>query len=215
MREGVRHVQGTLNGLGERCGNADLVALIPTLALKLGFDVGVPEAGMRRLSQFSRTFDEALNRTPDRHAPYVGAAAFAHKAGLHASAVAKDPAFYEHIDPALVGNSREVVISDQAGRSNLLARFAEIGLAVTPGADETAELLRSLKERQARGYAYDGAAASFELLVRRTMGQVPDYFALLSFRIIDERRFNARGELVTLGSDHQGRGRWPAVLYCG
>jgi 2-isopropylmalate synthase len=198
VRQGVRHVQGTLNGLGERCGNANLVSLIPTLALKMGFDVGVPEERMQKLTQLSRTFDEQLNRTPDRHAAYVGASAFAHKAGLHASAVAKDPAFYEHIDPALVGNSRDVVISDQAGRANLMARFKEMGLEIVPDAEQTAGILAIIKERESRGYAYDGAAASFEVLVRRAMGQVPDYFDLLSFRVIDERRFNAKGDLVTL-----------------
>lgn len=198
VRLGVRHVQGTLNGLGERCGNANLVTLIPTLALKLGFETGVGDEAMRRLTQLSRTFDERLTRTPDRHAPYVGASAFAHKAGLHASAVAKDPSFYEHIDPAAVGNERDVVVSDQAGRANLLARFAAMGLDVTPDAEQTGAILALVKEREARGFAYDGAAASFELLARRAMGEVPDYFQLLSFRVIDERRFNAKGELVTL-----------------
>src|SRR5690606_28944645 len=108
-----------------------------------------------------------------------GASAFAHKAGLHASAVAKDPSFYEHIDPALVGNARDVLVSDQAGRSNLLLRFAEMGMAVAPSGDQVAEILGAIKERESRGYAYDGASASFELLVRRTMGELPEYFRLL------------------------------------
>ena len=197
IRAGARQVQGTLNGLGERCGNANLVSLIPTLKLKLGYELGVSDEGLRHLTHLSRTFDEQLNRTPDRHAAYVGAAAFAHKAGLHASAVAKDPGFYEHIDPALVGNSRDVLVSDQAGRSNLLFRFAEMGLDIDPDPEQTRALLTALKEREARGFAYDGATASFELLVRRTLRQVPDYFDLLSFRVIDERRFNVMGELVT------------------
>ena len=197
IRAGARQVQGTLNGLGERCGNANLVSLIPTLTLKLGYTTGVPEAGLRHLTHLSRTFDERLNRTPNRHAPYVGASAFAHKAGLHAAAVTKDPTYYEHLDPALVGNSRDVLVSDQAGRSNLLFRFAEMGLDVDPDPEQTAALLAAIKDREARGWAYDGATASFELLVRRTLGQVPDYFDLLSFRVIDERRFNALGELVT------------------
>jgi 2-isopropylmalate synthase len=152
---------------------------------------------LRHLTHLSRTFDERLNRTPNRHAAYVGASAFAHKAGLHASAVAKSPGFYEHVDPALVGNTRDILVSDQAGRSNLLFRFAEMGLDVDPDPEQTAELLAVIKDREARGWAYDGATASFELLVRGTLGQVPDYFDLLSFRVIDERRFNARGELVT------------------
>lgn len=197
IRAGARQVQGTLNGLGERCGNANLVSLIPTLKLKLGYEVGVSDQALRHLTHLSRTFDERLNRTPNRHAAYVGASAFAHKAGLHASAVAKDPSYYEHVDPSLVGNARDILVSDQAGRSNLLFRFAEMGLDLDPDPEQTAELLRVIKERESRGWAYDGATASLELLVRRIMGQVPDYFELLSFRVIDERRFNAKGELVT------------------
>ncbi len=195
---GVRQIQGTLNGLGERCGNADLVTLLPTLVLKLGFRTGVSEEGLRGLTQLSRTFDEALNRTPDRHRPYVGAAAFAHKAGLHASAVLRDPSLYEHIDPALVGNDRDILVSDQAGRANLLARLRAMGLLVEPDAEQTGALLAELKAREAQGFAYEGAPASFELLVRRRLDGVPDFFELLSFRVIDERRRNAKGELVTL-----------------
>ena len=180
IRAGARHVQGTLNGLGERCGNANLVSLIPTLKLKLGYEVGVSDEALLHLTHLSRMFDEQLNRTPNRHAPYVGASAFAHKAGLHASAVAKDPRFYEHVDPALVGNSRDILVSDQAGRSNLLQRFAEMGLAIEPDAEATAAILALLKEREAGGYSYDGAAASFELLVRRGLGQVPAFFELQS-----------------------------------
>ena len=197
IRAGVRQVQGTLNGLGERCGNANLVSLIPTLKLKLGYEIGVSDADLRHLTQLSRTFDEQLNRTPNRHAAYVGASAFAHKAGLHASAVAKSPAFYEHIDPSLVGNARDVLVSDQAGRANLMFRFAEMGLDVDPDPEQTAALLALIKDREAQGWVYDGAGASFEVLVRRALGQLPDYFELLSFRVIDERRFNAKGELVT------------------
>jgi 2-isopropylmalate synthase len=198
VRAGVRQIQGTLNGLGERCGNADLVTLLPTLVLKLGYETGVSAEALEGLTQLSRTFDEALNRTPNRHRPYVGAAAFAHKAGLHASAVLRDPSYYEHIDPALVGNERDILVSDQAGRANLLARLREMGLPVEPHPEVTGALLAELKAREAQGFAYEGASASFELLVRRTLDRVPDYFELLSFRVIDERRRNAKGELVTL-----------------
>ena len=197
VRAGAHQVQGTLNGLGERCGNANLIALIPTLMLKMGYATGVSEAGLRRLTEVSRAVDERLNRIPDRHAAYVGACAFTHKAGLHASAVAKDPSSYEHVPPEVVGNQRHVAVSDQAGRANLLTRLGEIGL-VAPGEDQLRELLGALKEREADGYAYEGAEASFELLARRTLGQVPEFFRLSSFRIIDERRYNARNELVTL-----------------
>ena len=198
VRAGARQVQGTLNGLGERCGNANLIALIPTLMLKLGYRTGVDDNGLRHLSELSRGLDERLNRTPDRHAAYVGASAFAHKGGLHASAVVKDPTSYEHIDPELVGNQRHIVVSDQAGRASLMTRLAEIGLEDAASEDQIRTLLRVTKEREANGYAYEGADASFELLARRTLGQVPDYFRLISFRIIDERRFNARNEVVTL-----------------
>ncbi len=198
VRAGCRQVQGTLNGLGERCGTANLVSLIPTLVLKMGYETGVSAEAMARLTQISRTFDEQLNRIPDRHAAYVGASAFAHKGGLHAAAVLRDPSFYEHIDPALVGNSRDILVSDQAGRSNLMRRFEEMGLEIAIPPEQVKELLATIKEREARGYSYDGASASFELLVRRVLGQIPDYFDLLSFRVIDERRFNARGELITI-----------------
>ena len=198
VRAGARQIQGTLNGLGERCGNANLVSLIPTLALKLGYDLGLAPDALRRLTHLSRAFDEELNRTPNRHAAYVGAAAFAHKAGLHAHAVAKDPAFYEHIDPALVGNMRDVIVSDQAGRSNLLLRFKDMGVEVQPRGEQVTAILAAIKEREAQGYSYDGAAASFELLVRRTLGELPDYFRLQSFRVIIEHRFNAKGVQVTI-----------------
>jgi 2-isopropylmalate synthase len=197
VRAGARQVQGTLNGLGERCGNANLVSLIPTLMLKMGYATGVTEAGLRHLTDMSRALDERLNRIPDRHAAYVGACAFTHKAGLHASAVAKDPSSYEHVPPEAVGNRRHVAVSDQAGRANLLTRLCEIGLEA-PGEAAIRELLAAVKEREANGYAYEGAEASFELLARRALGQVPDYFRLISFRIIDERRYNAKNALVTL-----------------
>ena len=198
VRAGARQVQGTINGLGERCGNADLITLIPNLTLKMGYVTGIDAAGLARLTHVSRFLDERLNRPPDRHAAYVGESAFAHKGGLHVSAVEKDPRSYEHIDPATVGNRRHVVVSDQAGRANLLARLREIGIAVEPDNPKLATLLDEVKEREFAGYAYDGAAASFELLARRALGGVPDYYRLQSFRVLDERRWNAKGELITL-----------------
>lgn len=197
VRAGTRMIQGTLNGLGERCGNANLVTLIPTLVLKMGYETGIGTDGLRRLPLVSHLLDERLNRAPARQAPYVGESAFAHKAGLHASAVEKDPRAYEHVDPALVGNRRHVVVSDQAGRSNLIARFREIGLEVSNDDPRLPKLIDQVKAREAEGYAYDGAEASFELLARRAFGQAPDYFTVRRFRVMDERRFNARGELVT------------------
>jgi 2-isopropylmalate synthase len=198
VRAGARQVQGTLNGLGERCGNANLVSVIPSLMLKMGFSTGLGDAGLKRLTHVSRILDERLNRAPDRHAAYVGEAAFAHKGGLHVSAVEKDPRSYEHIDPGAVGNRRHVVVSDQAGRSNLLARLREIGLEVDPKHAKLGALLEQVKAREFDGYSYDGAEASFELMARRLIERVPEYFKLQSFRVLDERRWNARGELVTL-----------------
>ena len=197
VRAGARQVQGTLYGLGERCGNANLISLIPTLTLKMGYQTGVGEDQLKQLTQLSHMLDERLNRTANRHAAYVGASAFAHKGGLHVSAVEKDPRTYEHIDPTLVGNRRSVLVSDQAGRSNILARFREIGIDVDSKDKKVARLVELVKERESQGYAYDGSEASFELLARRMLGEVPDYFQLLRFRVMDERRWNARGELVT------------------
>jgi 2-isopropylmalate synthase len=192
---GARQVQGTLNGLGERCGNANLVSLIPSLVLKTSYQTGIRQ--LADLTHVSRLLDERLNRMPNRHAAYVGDAAFAHKGGLHVSAVEKDPRTYEHIAPELVGNRRHIVVSDQSGRANILARFRDIGLAVDHADPRVAVLVEQVKAREYDGYAYDGAEASFELLARRALGNVPDYFRLLRFRVMDERRWNARGELVT------------------
>jgi 2-isopropylmalate synthase len=198
VRAGARMVQGTINGLGERCGNANLVSLLPTLMLKMGYETGVDAAGLRRLTAASRFLDERLNRAPWRHQPYVGESAFAHKGGLHVSAVEKDPASYEHVDPAAVGNHRTILVSDQAGRSNVLSRCREIGIDLAPDDPRIGDLVDRVKRKEFEGYAYDGAAASFELLARRALEEVPEFFRLASFRVIDERRWNARGELVTL-----------------
>ena len=198
VRAGARQVQGTLNGLGERCGNANLVSIIPSLALKMGFETGVTAERLKTLTHVSRLLDERLNRQPVRGAAYVGEAAFAHKGGVHVSAVEKDPKTYEHMDPEAVGNHRHIVVSDQSGRSNILARFRDIGLDMDPGDDRVKALLDEVKDREFDGYAYDGAEASFELLARRALHTVPDYFHCSSFRVIDERRWNAKGELITL-----------------
>ncbi|BBK31127.1 2-isopropylmalate synthase [Stella humosa] len=198
VRAGARQVQGTLNGLGERCGNANLISLIPSLVLKMGLETGIDRDGLKRLTGLSRLLDERLNRAPNRHAAYVGDAAFAHKGGLHVSAVEKDPRTYEHIDPALVGNRRHIIVSDQAGRSNVLARLRDAGIEIEPDDPKIATLVDTVKRREFDGYAYDGAEASFELLARRALGRVPEFFRLDGFRVIDERRWNARAELVTL-----------------
>ena len=196
IRAGARQVQGTINGLGERCGNADLITLIPTLVLKLGYETSIAEENLPKLMSLSRMLDERLNRAPNQQAPYVGEAAFAHKGGLHASAAQKDPRTYEHVPPEKVGNSRQYLVSDQAGKSNMMARFAEFGIEVDASDPRLDKLIRVVKEREFDGWAFDSAEASFELLARRTLGEVPDYFNIGRFRVMDERRFNARGELV-------------------
>ena len=198
VRAGVRQVQGSLNGLGERCGNANLITVIPNLMLKMGYATGISAADLTHLTQVSHALDERLNRAPDRSAPYVGESAFAHKGGMHVSAVAKDPRSYEHVPPESVGNRRHIIVSDQAGRSNVIAQLREVGIDIAAGDPKLARLVEEVKQREFNGYSYDGAEASFELLARRALGTVPEFFKLLSFRVLDERRWNAKNELITL-----------------
>jgi 2-isopropylmalate synthase len=200
VRAGARQIQGTLNGLGERCGNANLISIIPTLKLKYAetFDIGVSDAALQKLAQVSHALDERLNRAPDRHAPYVGDSAFATKAGIHASAILKDPATYEHVAPERVGNKRKVLVSEQAGKSNVLAELERIGLKVDKDDARIGRLLDIVKERETLGYAYEAADASFELLARRTLGAVPNYFDVMQFDVTVEQRYNAVGDQVTV-----------------
>ncbi|WP_146345545.1 citramalate synthase [Falsiphaeobacter marinintestinus] len=199
---GVRQVQGTLNGLGERCGNANLVTLIPILMLKepyaSQYDIGVSGAALRGLTRVSRTLDDILNRVPAKQSAFVGASAFAHKAGLHASAIVKNPTTYEHIDPALVGNARIVPMSNQAGQSNLRKRLAEAGLDVAKGDPALGRILERVKEREAEGYSYDTAQASFEILARRELGQIPNFFEVKRYKVTVERRKNKYNKMVSL-----------------
>lgn len=202
VRAGARQIQGTLNGIGERCGNANLVSIIPTLALKpefsSRFDISVAPEKLQGLTRLSNEFDEILNRAPRDQAPYVGRSAFATKAGIHASALAKEPKTYEHVDPDSVGNRRRILVSEQAGKSNLLSELKRAGIEVDPKDPRLTTLLSLVKERESLGYAYDNAAASFELLARRTFGTIPSFFDIKGYRVNVERRFNAIGELVTV-----------------
>ncbi|WP_375281825.1 citramalate synthase [Pseudooctadecabacter sp.] len=199
---GARHIQGTLNGLGERCGNANLTTLIPTLLLKepyaSQFETGVTPEALRGLRAASRRLDEILNRVPHKQAAFVGASAFAHKAGLHASAIAKDPTTYEHIDPALVGNARIIPMSNQAGQSNLRERLEGMGLQVAKGDRALQRILDRVKDREAAGYSYDTAQASFEVLAREELGLMPTFFEVKRYRVSIERRRNKRNEVVSL-----------------
>jgi 2-isopropylmalate synthase len=202
VRAGARQIQGTLNGIGERCGNANLVSIIPTLKLKKEFsdrfETKVTDEKLKSLVHASRKLDEMLNRAPNRHAPYVGDSAFATKAGIHASAIMKEPATYEHVAPGATGNQRRLMVSDQGGRSNVLAELERIGLKVDKNDPRIARLLEEVKEREALGYAYEGADASFELLARRVLGKVPDYFSVEKFDVNVEQRINAVGKRVTV-----------------
>lgn len=196
IEAGARQVQGTINGIGERCGNANLITLIPNLMLKCGYETGIEKKRLVSLKMISRMLDGRINRLSNAHAPYVGDSAFAHKGGLHASAAQKDPRTYEHIDPELVGNTRQYVVSDQSGKSNFVARFQQLGLSIDPQDKRLNRLITNVKELEYRGYAYDIAEASLELMVARELLQVPEYFSIGRFRVMDERRFNAKGDLV-------------------
>ena len=199
---GVRHIQGTLNGLGERCGNANLTSLIPTLLLKEPyagrFETGVSPHSLTGLTRLSGLLDDILNRVPARQAAYVGGSAFAHKAGLHASAILKDPTTYEHVDPSVVGNARLIPMSNQAGQSNLRKRLKEAGLSVAKDNPALGRILEVIKQREALGYSYDTAQASFELLARKELDQLPRFFEVKRYRVSVERRKNKYNEMVSL-----------------
>jgi len=202
VEAGVRQIQGTLNGIGERCGNADLISIVPTLVLKPAFaerfSTGISRDRLKGISRLSHAFDELLNRAPEPQAPYVGASAFATKAGIHASALMKEPQTYEHVPPEAVGNSRRVMVSDQGGKSNFIAELKQRGIAVARDDPRLDTLIALVKEREAQGYAYEGADASFELLARRTLGTVPAFIDVDSFRCMVERRHDANGNLRTV-----------------
>ncbi len=200
VEAGARQIQGTINGLGERCGNANLISIIPTLCLKMGYDVGIDEQHLKKLVHVSNFLDDLLNKERDQFAPYVGKYAFAHKGGLHVSAVAKNAKSYEHIEPEKVGNRRQILISDQAGRSNILARLKDIGIELRDEVkvSQVADLVNKVKELEAKGYAYDTADASFEILAKKSLSVVPNFFDLISFRVLDERKFDAKGKVITV-----------------
>ncbi|MCM2474005.1 citramalate synthase [Rhizobium sp. CG5] len=202
VEAGVRQIQGTLNGIGERCGNANLITLIATLCLKdtytSRFVTAIDPDKLVDLTRLSHAFDELLNRSPDHQSPYVGASAFATKAGIHASALLKDPRTYEHVVPDSVGNFRKVMVSDQGGKANFINELKRRGIMVDRNDGKLDALISIVKEREASGYAYEGADASFELLAHRTLGSVPEFFAVESFRVMVERRFDSHGRLKTV-----------------
>jgi len=201
---GARHVQGTINGLGERCGNANLMSLLPTFFLKKdfsdNFEINIKPDNIKNLTQCSRLLDEILNRKPNKHLPYVGAAAFSHKGGLHVSAVQKDPKTYEHINPEEVGNTRNIVVSDQAGKSNIISRLKTIGINIKEGDPKIKKLLDEVKDREFIGYSYDGADASFELLARRIIGEIPRFILIKEYDVSVKK--SSSGEIISSAKAH-------------
>ncbi len=187
VESGVRQIQGTINGLGERCGNANLMSIIPTLCLKKKFsekfDLSIKKEKLSSLTDCSRLLDEILNRKPNKNMAYVGASAFSHKGGLHVSAVKKDPKTYEHINPELIGNHRNIIVSNQAGRSNILSRLEKYGVKIDSSNPKVQKILDEVKDREFSGYSYDGADASFELLANRLLGKLPEYLKVKSYNV--------------------------------
>ena len=200
VEAGACQIQGTINGLGERCGNANLITLIPTLKIKLGYDIGISNENIKTLVKTSRFLDDLLNKDHDRFAPYVGEFAFAHKGGLHVSAIAKNTKSYEHVEPETVGNNRKIMVSDQSGRSNIITRLKEIGLDSDENIkfSQISDLVNKVKELEAQGYAYDSADASFEILAKKHLSIVPNFFDLIGFRVLDERKFDEKGSIITI-----------------
>ncbi len=187
IESGARHIQGTINGLGERCGNANLMSIIPTLCLKKTFSdkyqINIQGDKLSSLTECSRLLDEILNRKPNKHLAYVGASAFSHKGGLHVSAVKKDPRTYEHVEPNTIGNHRNIIISNQSGRSNIIARLENFGINIDPKDPKIKKILDEVKDREFSGYSYDGADASFELLANRLLGKLPEYLKVKNYSV--------------------------------
>ena len=201
---GVRQVQGTINGLGERCGNANLISLLPSFVLKKAFfdnfEVKINKDKIKTLTECSRLLDEILNKKSNRRAAYVGPSAFAHKGGLHVSAVSKDPKTYEHIDPSLVGNVRNIIVSDQAGKSNIMSRLNKYGIKIDKNDPKIQTLLNEVKDREFVGYSYDGADASFELLARRLLGEIPKYLTISKYNVSVKKE--SKDKIVSFAKAH-------------
>ncbi len=199
---GSLQVQGAANGYGERCGNADLFSVIASLELKRGHAL-LPDGGLAALASTARTIAEVANLPFEARQPYVGSSAFTTKAGLHASAIARRPDAYSHVDPGTVGNKARVLVSELAGRSNVLAKAAELGLDLS--SDRAGQVLEQVKQAEHRGYAFEAADASFELLVRKSAGVLPSWFTLEGYRVVIERAGDAdRSEAIVrlqLGAD--------------
>jgi len=191
VRQGVVHVQGTINGFGERCGNANLCSIIPAIRLKLGKNC-IDDEQLRRIREVSRFVYELANISPNKHQAYVGNSAFAHKGGVHVSAILRNTETYEHIRPELVGNATRVLVSDLSGKSNILAKAEEFNIDINSKDPVTQEILEQIKEMEHSGYQFEGAEASFELLMKKSLGTHKNYFTVLGFRVVDEKRTDDR-----------------------
>ncbi len=187
VRAGADQVQGTINGFGERCGNANLTSIIPNLRLKLGLRC-IGDDQIVKLVELSHFVNELANMPPNTHAPFVGRSAFAHKGGMHVDAVQKNPQTYEHIRPEMVGNRQRILVSDLSGKGNVVSKAAEFGIHLDSDDPVTRDILNQLKILEHEGYAFEGADASFEILIRKSMGTHKKYFSLMGFRVIDEKR---------------------------
>ncbi|MBU0952774.1 MAG: citramalate synthase [Elusimicrobia bacterium] len=187
IKEGAVLVQGTINGYGERCGNANLCSIIPNIELKLGVKC-LPEGKLKAISELSRYVSEIANVIPYDHQPYVGGSAFAHKAGIHVSAILRHSKTYEHIDPILVGNERKILISELAGKSNVLAKMKELNLEVTNENDASGKIIDTVKKMELKGYQYEDADASFTILVDKSLGKYKPFFELKDFRVVVEKQ---------------------------
>ncbi len=203
VEAGARQVQGTINGYGERCGNADLVSIIPALQLKMGHQV-LDAAQLERLTETAHFVADICNMTVSAHAPYVGRAAFAHKGGLHVAAIRDTPRTFEHVEPACIGNEPRVLLSELSGKSAILRKVQDMGLPLEEGDERVAGVLRSLKEREHRGYHYEAADASLELLVRAALAPQEPLFRLESFRVIVEKREDGRAVVEATIKVHVG-----------
>ena len=187
VQQGIVQVQGTINGFGERCGNANLCSIVPALKVKMGTNC-ISDEQMRHLRELSRFVFELANLAPNKHQPYVGDSAFAHKGGVHVSAIQRHPETYEHMRPELVGNTTRVLISDLSGRANILHKASEFQINLDSKDPVTLEILEEIKGMENRGYQFEGAEASFELLMRRALGTHRKFFSVVGFRVIDEKR---------------------------
>ncbi len=187
VEAGASQVQGTINGFGERCGNANLCSIIPNIQLKLNLNV-LPEDNLKKLRETSRYIYEIANLPPSKNQPYVGDSAFAHKGGVHVSAISKNANTYEHIAPELIGNRRRILVSDLSGKSNIFFKAKEFNIDIDSKSPVTKEILNTLKEMEMEGYQFEGAEASFELIMREAIGERRKYFELMGFRVIDEKR---------------------------